>query len=275
MAMLPATAIERLEANDPTFTTCKLSDSSLFKITADDFTKAIAKALEKNDQCTRVLLSNCGISSAGAVALAEMLKVNSTITDLDLDNNKITNEGTQAILAAIKENTGLLELHLLGNTVPGEGALTTLVESFEYNTKLVNIIWRLESRQSFKINQCLTRNKEIARRLKIGKSVDDVDPNIRRETEKRILAEREAGGPPKWTPPEVEEEPKEAPPATGGPYPLKVLTGKLLPEDVDPSKREEYLSDDEFKEHFQMDKQEFASSPQWKRRNKKKQLGLF
>eukprot|EP00011_Vannellida_sp_DIVA3-517-6-12_P003848 CAMPEP_0114618628 /NCGR_PEP_ID=MMETSP0168-20121206/7797_1 /TAXON_ID=95228 ORGANISM="Vannella sp., Strain DIVA3 517/6/12" /NCGR_SAMPLE_ID=MMETSP0168 /ASSEMBLY_ACC=CAM_ASM_000044 /LENGTH=274 /DNA_ID=CAMNT_0001829773 /DNA_START=29 /DNA_END=853 /DNA_ORIENTATION=+ len=274
MSLLPATAIERLEANDPTFTTCKLADSSTFKITPDDFAVAIAKALETNEHCTTVLLSNCGISSMGAIAFAEMLKVNKTVTDLDLDNNKITNEGIQAILEAIKDNNTLLELHLLGNTVPGEGALTKLVESFEYNTKLVNIIWRLESRQSFKINQCLTRNKEIARRLKAGKSVDDVDPNIRRETEKRILAEREAGVP-QWTPPVVEEEPTEAPPATGGPYPLGVLKAKLLPEDVDPMKKEEYLSDDDFKAAFKMDKDEFARSPQWKRKTKKKELGLF
>lgn len=175
---------------------------------------------------------------------------------------------------ALRENNTLEELKLLGNTTPGEGCLSTLVETFEYNTALKNIVWRLESRQSFKINQQITRNKEIERRLKAGKSVDDIDPNIRRETEKRILEER-AQGLPKFVPPPVEEEPTEAPAATGGPYPAKVLRAKLLPSDVDASRKEDYLSDDEFKEVMKMDKQTFSGSPQWKRRQLKKDAGLF
>lgn len=162
----------------------------------------------------------------------------------------------------------------MGNFPPGEGCLTTLVETFEYNTSLLNIIWRLESRQSFKINQQITRNKEIQRRLAAGKSVDDVDPNIRRETEKKILEER-AAGLPKFVPPPVEEEPTEAPPATGGPYPAKVLKAKLLPADVDATKKEDYLSDDEFKEVFKTSKQDFAASPTWKRKQLKKDAGFF
>jgi len=39
--------------------------------------------------------------------------------------------------------------------------LTTFINSFEYNTTLLKIIWRLTSRQSFKINACITRNNEI------------------------------------------------------------------------------------------------------------------
>merc|ERR1711862_205442 len=182
--------------------------------------------------------------------------------------------GQEKIFVALRDNKTLVELKLLGNHVPGEGCLTTLVETFEYNTSILNIIWRLESRQSFKINQQITRNKEIERRLKIGKSVDDIDPNIRRETEKRILEER-AQGLPKFVPPPVEEEPTEAPAATGGPYPAKVLRAKLLPSDVDASRKEDYLSDDEFKEVMKMDKQTFSGSPQWKRRQLKKDAGLF
>jgi len=174
----------------------------------------------------------------------------------------------------LKENKTLEELKLLGNFVPGEGCLSKLVETFEYNTSILNIVWRLESRQSFKINQQITRNKEIQRRIAAGMSVDDVDPNIRRETEKRILEER-AAGLPKFVPPEPEPELTEAPPATGGPYPAKVLRGKLLPADVDSAKKEEYLSDDEFLEVFKTDKQGFASSPTWKRKQLKKDAGFF
>jgi len=209
------------------------------------------------------------------LAFAETLKVNSTLIHLDLSNNKIDNAGIQTICEALRHNNALTELHLLGNQEPGEITLSTLVESFEYNTALLNIVWRLTSRQSFKVNQCLTRNKEIERRNKIGKSVDDIDPNIRRETEKRILAERENGV--KFVPPEIEIEPSEPYPATGGPYALKVLQAKkeLLPPDVNPDKREDYLTEEDFNKALKLSKDEFARSPTWKRNQKKKEAGIF
>jgi len=272
--MLPATCIERLTANDPDFTRVNLADNSLYKSSPDETTVEICNALKNNQYCTNVNLSGNGIAGTGAEAIAELLKTNSVIKELDIGNNKIDSAGQEKIFIALRDNKALVELKLLGNHVPGEGCLTTLVETFEYNTSILNIIWRLESRQSFKINQQITRNKEIERRLKIGKSVDDIDPNIRRETEKRILEER-AQGLPKFVPPTIEPEPTEAPEATGGPYPLKVLKSKLLPADVDANKKEDYLSDDEFKEVFKIPKDKFASSPTWKRKQLKKDAGLF
>ena len=63
----------------------------------------------------------------------------------------------------LRENKSLVEMNLLNQSLgaPGETALTAFVESFEFNTTLMNIIWRLTSRQSFKINACITRNNEI------------------------------------------------------------------------------------------------------------------
>ena len=48
----------------------------------------------------------------------------------------------------------------------------------QYNTTLRNIVWRLESRQSFKINRMLTRNKDIYRRLQEGRTLEDMDEKI-------------------------------------------------------------------------------------------------
>jgi len=273
----PIQIIDRVGANDPTLTRINLNSNALFNAQPDDYAIPLAKALAGNTIVTEVKLSDCGISSQGAIAFAEALKTNQIITLLDLSSNRIDNAGIQAILESLRYNNALLELHLLGNQEPGEIALSILVESFEYNTALLNIIWRLTSRQSFKVNQCLTRNKEIDRRKKTGKSVDDIDPNIRRETEKRILAERESGVGVKFVPPEVEQEPTEPYPATGGPYPLKVLQVKkeYLPSDVNPDKREEYLSDEDFQKALKMGKNDFAKSPTWKRNQKKKDAGLF
>merc|ERR1712137_1080678 len=234
----------------------------------------LCNALKDNPYCTEIDISDCGIANAGAEAIANLLTNNTVIKKLNLGNNKIDSAGQEKIFIALRDNKTLEELKLLGNFVPGEGCLSKLVETFEYNTSILNIVWRLESRQSFKINQQITRNKEIQRRIAAGMSVDDVDPNIRRETEKRILEER-AAGLPKFVPPEPEPELTEAPEATGGPYPAKILRGKLLPSDVDATKKEEYLSDDEFKEVFKTDKGTFASSPTWKRKQMKKDAGFF
>ncbi len=48
-----------------------------------------------------------------------------------------------------------------------------------------------------------------------------------------------------------------------------------LPNDVDPSRKEAYLSDSDFKDLFKMDREAFDALPQWKQVNMKKSLRLF
>ena len=113
--------------------------------------------------------------------------------------------------------------------------------------------------------------------MSIGKSIDDIDPNIRRETAARILAEREGGNPPAFVAAPREDDITEKIPARGAPYSLKELSVRqdLLPDDVDANRREEFLSDDDFKQALGMDRDSFAKSPAWKRKQKKKEAGLF
>merc|ERR1719313_1866621 len=51
------------------------------------------------------------------------------------------------------------------------------------------------------------------------------------------------------------------------------LKGK--PKDVDPAKREQYLSDDDFQTIFGMDRAAFGALPKWKQNNAKKAKDLF
>jgi Villin headpiece domain len=44
---------------------------------------------------------------------------------------------------------------------------------------------------------------------------------------------------------------------------------------IDPALKEKYLSDEQFKEAFGMDKAAFAAMPLWRRQQKKKDAGLF
>jgi len=64
--------------------------------------------------------------------------------------------------------------------------------------------------------------------------------------------------------------------STGGPYTLKQLTcaKEFLPDDVDPTKKEIYLSDADFLTVFKMDKAKFEALPKWKQTNEKNQRKL-
>ena len=64
----------------------------------------------------------------------------------------------------------------------------------------------------------------------------------------------------------------------GKTYPFERLLSSdnsELPPDVDPTKKEDYLSDDQFLAKFGMDKEAFKLLPQWKKVAAKKKIGLF
>ncbi|KAJ4940591.1 hypothetical protein JOQ06_026888 [Pogonophryne albipinna] len=58
-------------------------------------------------------------------------------------------------------------------------------------------------------------------------------------------------------------------------YSIEELTGKQLPEGVDPLRLEDYLSDQDFKTLLEMCRVEFNALPNWKQKNLKKSKGLF
>ena len=121
----------------------------------------IAAALESNTFLRELHLQSVRLTNIVARAMAKMLRVNSTLQVLDLEDNKIDSDGIEAIGAALKDNTGLIELTLFKNREPGEKALSTLIRSFDHNTTLQKINWRLTSRQSFALTKLLSRNVEI------------------------------------------------------------------------------------------------------------------
>ena len=63
--------------------------------------------------------------------------------------------------------------------------------------------------------------------------------------------------------------------ATDKTYPYATLISEEIPADVDPSKKESYLSDAEFEKKFGCDRAAFESSPSWKKVVLKKKVGLF
>ena len=58
-------------------------------------------------------------------------------------------------------------------------------------------------------------------------------------------------------------------------YSSKVLKANPLPDGVDPSTKELWLSDEEFMHIFGTVKDSFKSLPKWKQSKKKKEVGMF
>jgi hypothetical protein len=58
-------------------------------------------------------------------------------------------------------------------------------------------------------------------------------------------------------------------------FPYDQLKARNLPEEVDRSKLEAYLADEEFQTIFKMSRAEYNALPQWKKNNAKKAAGLF
>lgn len=58
-------------------------------------------------------------------------------------------------------------------------------------------------------------------------------------------------------------------------YTIDVLKNRPLPEFVNPTKLEMYLSDEDFKEILGMTKDSWTKQPAWKKNSMRKDLGLF
>jgi len=182
--IMPREVVEKLNAVDPEFKIIELSKNSIFQMKSLEYLTPMCKALETNPYVTEVHLAGCQISDQGAQKLAMMMKANSTIVELDLAQNKIGSDGLIALAIGLAGNKTCKTLNLLGqNSRFGEASLACVVKMFETNTVLTNIIWRLDSKQAWAITKCISRNKEIERRIRDGMSIDDIDPIKRKEKE--------------------------------------------------------------------------------------------
>ena len=178
-SLTPGDAISRLGANDPTLVTCDLSKNAVLSMKVHELLPQFAKALESNTACTDLNLSACNIDDAGVAALAKGLSANSGLQTLNLEGNTIKDGGAQELAKAIASNSHLSTLNLLNQKGSrfGDSTLGEFLTMFETNVTLLKIVWRLESRQSFRLTKMLTRNNDIARRIKEGREYTDLLPS--------------------------------------------------------------------------------------------------
>ena len=139
----------------------------------------LAAALKANSTCSDLNLTGCNLDDGMVEPLAAVLATNSTLTLLNLEANKVNNDGAVMISTALKTNRSLLTLNLLNQkgTRFGDTTLGEFTQTLEAsNVTLLKIIWRLESRQSFRLTKMLTRNNDIDRRIKTGKEYESLMP---------------------------------------------------------------------------------------------------
>lgn len=178
---IPSHALALLQGNCPAYTSVHLEDNSLFQLKADELGVAFAQALARNTHVTSVTITKCNLASPSARAFADMLQVNKKVRVLDLSNNRMDSESVGALCGALRNNETLEELNLMGQTARiGEDALSALCTALEHNITLKKIIWRLDSRQAWKITKYLSRNNEIERRKEQGKNFQDILPDSRK-----------------------------------------------------------------------------------------------
>uniref|UniRef100_A0A2P2I1V0 Advillin-like n=1 Tax=Hirondellea gigas TaxID=1518452 RepID=A0A2P2I1V0_9CRUS len=61
-------------------------------------------------------------------------------------------------------------------------------------------------------------------------------------------------------------------------YPINILRikdGDNLPDDIDPTHKEEHMTDGDFEREFKMNRDKFAELPEWKKQNMKKKAGIY
>lgn len=235
----------------------------------------LTDALKSNTSCEEVVLARTGIDDSGAAKFAEVIKENSSIKKLDLGYNNITGVGIEALAEAIAGNTTLLEVKIHRQEKDmGPAYEEKLCAIWKTNVTLVRLYATLHDRKFNGDNtRGEVRNKEISRRKAAGRDWIDLDParveeyRAIQDAERKKKAEADA----------IANAPISAKiESTGGPYTYKQLTAlkEYLPDDLDYSAKESFLTDEEFQSIFEMDKEAFGKLPKWKQTQKKKDKNL-
>jgi len=171
-------AIEKLGADDPNLVTCDLANNAVLQLKTTEYVPKLAEALMANTKCRELILSGCGIDDASCEHLSKVIAHNSTLTSLNLEGNRCGNDGATELAKALATNRALIILNLLNQKCSrfGDSTLAAFTEAFDTNITLLKIVWRLESRQSFRLNKMLVRNNEIDRRIANRKDYSDLLP---------------------------------------------------------------------------------------------------
>jgi len=180
--LLPRALIAKIKENDPEVVDANFDNSSVFSSKKLEFCQLLQEAMKTNTNVKSLSMQLCGLDNECARYIADIIADTGTLEKIDLSNNRIHSQGGEYIAKALEENTSVVEMNLLKIEL-GNEALTKFLNMFDHNITLLKIIWRLDSRLSFRLNKALTRNKEILRRKNTDKSYFHLLPDKFRELE--------------------------------------------------------------------------------------------
>jgi len=262
--------------NEQKYTSLDLSHhaTSGLELNSKQFSE-IFEGLKTNTCVTEVKLEKMGMGDKDGITFGDVIASNSTITYVDIGYNKIKGDGMKAIGEALKTNSSIVEMKIhRQESDMGTAAENVIVELWKTNLTLQRLYATLHDRRCNQANtRGEVRNKEIAARIKAGKTYEDLDPatcEAWAAKQKEIAEEKKAALKLANAPVSAKVE------STGGPYTLKQLTCKseFLPDDIDKKKKETYLTDEEFESVFGMDREAFGALAKWKQNGQKKKFKL-
>lgn len=265
-----AAKLEAIAANDATITELNLSNDPI----GDANHIALIEALKTNTTVKKIALERTGLTDEIGAMWGPLIAATTSIEDLDLGYNNITT-GMAQIGEGLVANKSISQIKLHRQTKDMGAAIEDKFAVFwTVNTTLQRCYVTLHDRT---VNQKNTRgeirNKEIAGRIRDGRSYEDLDPATCDEWAKQQKLKREQEA--------AEAAAANAPitakvPSTGGPYTYKQLTcaAEFRPDDVDVMDRPKFLADDEFVSIFNISREEFSALPKWKANGKKKDVQL-
>merc|ERR1719203_1041371 len=153
--LTPRKLIAQIKENDPSVVEANFDNSSVFSSKREEFCRLLHEAMKTNTNVKSLSMQLCGIDNACARYIADIIAETETLEKVDLSNNRIQSEGGKYLASALEKNTSISELNLLTIKL-GNEALTKFLEMFDHNITLMKIVWRLDSRLSFRLNQALT-----------------------------------------------------------------------------------------------------------------------
>lgn len=174
--LLPRALIGKIKENDPSVVEANFDNSSVFSHKRAEYCQLLHEAMKTNTNVKTISMQLCGIDNACAKHIADIISETETLEKLNLANNRIASDGGDHLAAALEKNSSIVELNLLTIEL-GNESLTNFLNMFDHNISILNIIWRLDSRLSFRLNKALTRNKEILRRKTANKGYFHLLPN--------------------------------------------------------------------------------------------------
>lgn len=162
--------VTRLKANAGEITFLDLSRNASFSMKPTAATRAFANVLSKDQFVKTLVLRECGLGDAAAVAISDLLRSNHTIEEIDLQGNQLTAAGVMSIAKGLAVNRGLRTLNMLNQSrVFDEECAEEYRLVFDTNITLTRVLWELTPCGSAQaLSQMITRNNEIWHRMVSG-----------------------------------------------------------------------------------------------------------